>query len=176
MANGRGGSSTKRIVVLLIIAGGVWAVALMVLFGFNPLELFESFGKGGTTATKLSKGVVVEDTALLNAERIAASQPIRINENTLELKADYFSPVRISQEDVEQLAKIIIEEKNVGGLKFAGLIKEQTGEFKVFLKAGNSVEAYSINQRIGNLGILYFANSLGALVINPNTGEFYAIK
>lgn len=52
MANGRGGSSTKRIIVLLVIAGGTWAIALMVLFCFNPLELFETFGKGGTTVTK----------------------------------------------------------------------------------------------------------------------------
>ena len=175
MANGMGGSSTKRIVILLIIAGGVWAIALMVLFGFNPLDIFKAFS--GSEGLKSSKGVIVQDTALLNAERIAGSKPLNIQKTEeLRLKGDYFSPIRISQEDVEQLAKIIIEQKNVGGLKFAGLIKEQTGEFKVFLKTGKSIEAYRINERIGNLGILYFANSLGALIIDPKTGQFYAIK
>lgn len=120
--------------------------------------------------------MIVEDTTLLSAEKIASSQPLKINENLLELEADYFSPIKISQEDVEKLAKIIMEEKSISGLVFAGLVKEQTGEFKVFLKTRNSVEIYKINQRVGNLGVLYFANSLGALVVNPNTGEFYAIK
>jgi len=168
-------NSTKRIVVLLIIAGAVWAVALMVLFGFNPLDILDMFRD--SKAEKISKGVVIEDPALLNAKKIAKSEPLKIQEfGGLSLKGNYFSPIRISQEDVEQLAKIIIEQQSVGGLKFAGLVKEKTGSFMVFLKAGKSIESYKINEKVGNLGILYFANSMGALIINPQTGQFYAIK
>lgn len=166
--------SKKRIVVLLIIAASVWVVALMILFGFNPLDIF-SFSTN--KAEKISKGVVIEDIALSNAKKIAKSKPLEIQEfGSFDLKGDYFSPIKVSQEDIEQLAKIITEQQSAKGLKFAGLVKEKNGSFMVFLKTGKSIESYKVNEKVGNLGILYFANSMGALVINPKTGQFYTIK
>ena len=164
---GKEGKISGRVIVLIIVAVGLWIFVFFYYFGGN---LFKG---GGRKPTKPKTTQVVE----LTKEKAFLNRPIvKLEVREGKLKGRYFEPIVIEVKDVKDLLDIMVTGKEApANFKYVGMIKVGD-DVKVLISSGGVVREYGLNEIVENVGVIYYANYLGVLLIDPDTGEFVVMK
>ncbi len=162
------GKVSGRVIVLLVIAVGLWAFVFFYYYGGN---LFKG-GKSKSTVTV--KKVEKLDLA---KERAFLKRPIvKLERKKGKLRGKYFEPIIVELKDVKDVLDIMVTGKEApANFKYVGMIKIKDN-VKVLISSGGVVREYGLNELVENVGVVYYANYLGVLLIDPDTGEFIVLK
>ena len=157
---------SKRTVVLLVVAAGIWVAVLVYYFVFfkaSPIRRANRV-ESAPRASEVSLNVTPE--FLGKYEKIV--------EEKVE-KPDLFSPY-YTEKGKEYLRRFVVESGNVlSNPAFAGYIITKEGG-RIFLKVGDRIKPVSVNDLIFDRYLIVYTSSVGVVVLDVEKGGLYVIK
>ncbi|MCD6267293.1 MAG: hypothetical protein J7J14_02650 [Thermotogaceae bacterium] len=157
---------STRTIVLLIIMGGVWGVALFFL-------LHQPSPRKVAIVSFRSKNVLNRLTKIRIPPDIMEEWEILTNEKASEIKL--FEPARINFNVNLANESILAGAPRLQRYEFLGFIKTER-DLVVFLRSGGKIEEKRLKDLIDNRYLVVHISSLGVLTVDLQRGGFYAIR
>jgi len=157
---------STRTIVLLIIMGGVWGVALFFL-------LHQPSPRKVAIVSFRSKNVLNRLTKIRIPPDIMEEWEILTNEKASEIML--FEPARINFNVNLANESILAGAPRLQRYEFLGFIKTKR-DLVVFLRSGGKIEEKRLKDLIDNRYLVVHISSLGVLTVDLQGGGFYAIR
>jgi len=157
---------STRTIVLLIIMGGVWGVALFFL-------LHQPSPRKVAIVSFRSKNVLNRLTKIRIPPDIMEEWEILTNEKASEIML--FEPARINFNVNLANESILAGAPRLQRYEFLGFIKTKR-DLVVFLRSGGKIEEKRLKDLIDNRYLVVHISSLGVLTVDLQRGGFYAIR
>ncbi|RKX45864.1 MAG: hypothetical protein DRP38_08080 [Thermotogae bacterium] len=157
---------STRTIVLLIIMGGVWGVALFFL-------LHQPSPRKVAIVSFRSKNVLNRLTKIRIPPDIMEEWEILTNEKASEIML--FEPARINFNVNLANESILAGAPRLQRYEFLGFIKTKR-DLVVFLRSGGKIEEKRLKNLIDNRYLVVHISSLGVLTVDLQGGGFYAIR
>ncbi len=157
---------STRTIVLLVIMGGVWGVALFFL-------LHQPSPRKVAIVSFRSKNVLNRLTKIRIPPGIMEEWEILTNEKASEIKL--FEPARINFNVNLANESILAGAPRLQRYEFLGFIKTKR-DLVVFLRSGGKIEEKRLKDLIDNRYLVVHISSLGVLTVDLQRGGFYAIR
>ena len=157
---------STRTIVLLVIMGGVWGVALFFL-------LHQPSPRKVAIVSFRSKSVLNRLTKIRIPPDIMEEWEILTNEKASEIKL--FEPARINFNVNLANESILAGAPRLQRYEFLGFIKTKR-DLVVFLRSGGKIEEKRLKDLIDNRYLVVHISSLGVLTVDLQRGGFYAIR
>ena len=157
---------SRRTVVLLVVAAGIWVAVLVYYFAF--------FGSSSNKQASKVEPVPHTSGAVLNVTPEFLGKYEEIVEENVE-KPDLFSPY-YTEKGKEYLRRFVVESGNVlSNPAFAGYIITKEGG-RIFLRVGDRIKPVSVNDLIFDRYLIVYTSSVGVVVLDVEKGGLYVIK
>ena len=157
---------STRTIVLLIIMGGVWGVALFFL-------LYQPSPKKAAVVSFRSKNVLSRLTKVRIPSDILKEWETLMNEKASEI--ELFEPAKINFNVNLANESILAGAPRLQKYEFLGFIKTKR-DLIVFLKSGGKIEEKRLKDLIDGRYLVVHISSLGVLTVDLQRGGFYAIR
>ncbi len=160
---------SRRTLVLLLIAGGVWVVALFYFF-----------------APKFTK--VKKPQARVEVVKVE-EEPVRITDITPQVIEGYvklcsegisapdpFTPYPLKGGEEAMKYIVALGESRIDYIKFKGYIIDKSGSGKIFLDIDGMNVVQSPDELIDGRYMVVYVSSMGLIVLDVMKGGLYTIK
>ncbi|PLV58687.1 hypothetical protein [Thermotoga sp. KOL6] len=150
----------RRTVVLLIVMGTVWFVAIFYLL------------KGNTETISLQESEV-NFISLVNKIRVDPELKKFALENPIKSPLSVFNPARLNFG--KEAADVLIMTLPTLNYRFLGFIRTNNG-IKVFITDGKKQFEVSGDNPVFDNYVVSYVSSLGVLVLDVKNGRFFSIR
>ena len=159
---------SRRTLILLLIAGGVWVAAL--LYFFVPKLAFVKRPRSSVEIVKVKRATGITDITPQVIEGYVDLCSEGVN------SPDPFTPYPLK--GGEEMMKYIVAlgESRIDYIKFKGYIIDKTGTGKIFLDMDGMNVVQSPDELIDGRYMIVYISSMGLIVLDVMKGGLYTIK